>query len=133
MSEIRRQLLASRVDEPQIAGDLVRQSYCLAPEFVGFSGHFPGYPIVPAVVQILMAQVLAEQFLMDGQAVRSIERAKFHRQLKPLDVIMVSCQRKTVRHKEIIDAKMFIGDELVTDFWLVLDSRDMAAQTAEGV
>ena len=36
------------------------RKFSFGEEFIGFSGHFPGFPIVPAIVQILIAQSLIE-------------------------------------------------------------------------
>lgn len=133
MSRMRRELLECQVGTVVVdgqerhnsgAGDennihIVQQCFCLPASFVGFSGHFPGYPIVPAVVQIFMAQLVAEQYLRVSKTIGSVERAKFLRQLKPDDAIDVCCQRKTVRGRDIVDATLFVDDELVAAFWLV--------------
>ncbi len=138
MSQMRRELLHCQVGDAaiQLNGELngeltsalnsdaatVRQRYCLPADFVGFSGHFPGHPIVPAVVQVFMAQLVAEQHFAISLPISGVERAKFHRQLKPLDVIDVQCQRKEIRGKAIIDAQLFVADDLVASFWLFSDS-----------
>lgn len=127
MSEIRRELLQCRVGEgtvEKVDGAVARQRFCLPRDFIGFCGHFPGHPIVPAVVQILMAQLVVEHALDAGFRLTSIERAKFLRQLQPQDPIDVCCQCKTVRGRDVVDARLFVDAELVAAFWLVEESSD---------
>ncbi|WP_321366886.1 hypothetical protein [uncultured Desulfuromusa sp.] len=72
------------------------QSFCFDQNFIGFSGHFPGYPILPAVLQVLLAQLLAEEIIGLPLSVVSLKRAKFLQQLRPGDQIEVrlSCLEK---------------------------------------
>ncbi len=51
--------------------------------FGGFSGHFPGFPILPAVVMVLWARVLAETALGVPLTPTEITRAKFGSPAKP--------------------------------------------------
>ncbi|MDY0190910.1 MAG: hypothetical protein RBR22_09275 [Desulfuromonas sp.] len=130
MSKVRCELLNCQVGDADIQSDAgangaittVRQRYCLPPDFIGFSGHFPGYPIVPAVVQVFMAQLVAEQHLSMRLPLSSVERAKFHRQLQPLDIIDVQCQRKEVHGRGVVDVQLYVADDHVASFWLVENS-----------
>lgn len=124
MSQIRNALLQCQTSAATLAEGVVCQRYCLPADFVGFDGHFPGYPIVPAVVQILMAQIVAEQHLGLQLSIGAIDRSKFHRQLKPLDVIDAYCQSKVVRGKAVIDCQLKIDDEVVAAFWLVVNGEE---------
>ncbi len=65
------------------------QSFCFEDDFLGFAGHFPDYPILPAVLQILLAQMVVEQVQGQRLMLLSAERAKFSRQLRPKDQIDV--------------------------------------------
>ena len=47
------------------------------PEFIGFAGHFPGYPILPAIVQMLAAQVVIDCHLGRETDLVRLTRAKF--------------------------------------------------------
>ena len=78
----------------QVSEIAAEQSFCFDQNFIGFAGHFPDYPILPAVLQVLLAQLLAEQVIGLPLAVISLTRAKFTQQLRPGDQIDVrlSCR-----------------------------------------
>lgn len=124
MSQIRNALLKCQTSAATHVEGVVCQRYCLPADFVGFDGHFPDYPIVPAVVQILMAQLVAEQHHGSPLSIRAVDRSKFHRQLKPNDVIDTYCQSKQVRGKAVIDCQLKIDNEVVSAFWLVLNGEE---------
>jgi 3-hydroxyacyl-[acyl-carrier-protein] dehydratase len=65
------------------------QSYVFPAGFTGFQGHFPGNPILPAIVQLMTArQSIAEQ-LGREIAVMKVTRAKFHEIVHPDVVVTV--------------------------------------------
>jgi len=69
----------------------VANTYCFDNSFLGFSGHFPGYPILPAVLQLLIAQLLIEEQKGYKIQMTSIEKAKFLSEIRPNDRITVQC------------------------------------------
>jgi len=69
----------------------IRGRYSFDRNFVGFSGHFPGYPILPAVLQLLLAQLLIEKQKRCKVRITSIVRAKFLSEIRPEDEITVQC------------------------------------------
>ena len=96
MNKMRVALKAAALDPPQISEMTAEQSFCFDQNFIGFAGHFPEYPILPAVLQVLLAQTLAEELMGSRLSVRSLIRAKFVQQLRPEDQIDVclSCREK---------------------------------------
>ena len=65
-----------------------RQIFCFAADSVVFAGHFPGHPVLPAVVQVLMAQVALEAM---GQSadLACVPQAKFLAPLGPdVDILL---------------------------------------------
>lgn len=60
-----------------------RRSYQFKNDFIGFAGHFPNYPILPAVLQVLLAQMVVETLVGKTLHFRSLARAKFSEQLRP--------------------------------------------------
>lgn len=59
------------------------QTYVFTTEFTGFQGHFPGTPILPAIIQIMTVRnAIAEQ--MESQLqVTQIARTKFMKTITP--------------------------------------------------
>jgi 3-hydroxyacyl-[acyl-carrier-protein] dehydratase len=64
-----------------------------AKEFVGFCGHFPGYPVLPAVLAIYSGWLLAEISQQRELELCAIRRAKFAAPILPGDEIEASLKR----------------------------------------
>lgn len=69
-----------------------RRRYVFGPEFPGFAGHFPGRPILPAVLQIMAASLQAEEAAGRPLAPAAIERAKFVSIVGPGALVEISCR-----------------------------------------
>ena len=54
-----------------------------------FEGHFPGYPLLPAIFQIEMAVILAERARGRRYSVGRIKKAKFIRMVAPGEPVTV--------------------------------------------
>jgi len=68
--------------------------FLLSPGFVGFTGHFPGNPVLPAIAQIMMGRIVAEDALAGiPQPLRlaGVRRAKFTAPVKPGEILAVEC------------------------------------------
>lgn len=65
-----------------------------------FPGHFPGYPIVPGVVQLDWAVTYARNYLSMATAVTDLERLKFTAPIQPNAQLFltldVDAQRRSV-------------------------------------
>jgi len=101
----------------------VSQDFRFNEDFIGFAGHFPGYPIVPAVAQLLAAQVVVEQCEAAPRKLREVSHAKFLQQLLPGQTFRVRCQEKADKPHNF-DAKIFLGEELAASFRLVFAARE---------
>ena len=70
-----------------------RRRYVFGPDFPGFAGHFPGRPILPAVLQIMAASLQAAEAAGQRLTPGAIERAKFVRTIAPGEIVEISCRR----------------------------------------
>jgi acyl-coenzyme A synthetase/AMP-(fatty) acid ligase len=75
-------------DRPEVLGefrgvDFLERSCRVPPQLRCFEGHFPGYPIVPGVLQLDWAMELASELLAIPLRVEEIESLKFPAPLGP--------------------------------------------------
>lgn len=68
--------------------------FCFESNFIGFSGHFPGMPILPAVVQMAAVRCLAELLLKKKVRPLSYSRTKFRGVVKPEELLSIQLQMK---------------------------------------
>ncbi|HBA60704.1 MAG TPA: hypothetical protein DCZ92_07770 [Elusimicrobia bacterium] len=90
-------------------------------ELAVFSGHFPGRPLVPGVLELEMARAVMERFTGAPLRIVSVDRAKFLREVKPgerIDALLAfSCSggRFTVK------ARSAVGPEKAAHVELTLE------------
>ena len=94
----------------------IRNTYLFDDDFMGFSGHFPGYPILPAVLQLLVARLLIEE--QKGHEIRmsSIGKAKFMSEIRPNDPVTVQCVDADTAESRRSKVKIISGDRTVSSF-----------------
>jgi len=66
------------------------QQFCPTADFIGFNGHFPGYPILPAMLQVLFGILVSERILEKKLTLKKLDKAKFMAQIKPEETIVVT-------------------------------------------
>ncbi len=117
MNRLRQEILSAAIDEIKVtAAGNINRPYCFKQDFIGFSGHFPGYPILPAFVQVLTALTLAEEQRGVPLELASLENAKFHIQLRPGQEVTVECEEKLVRGKPGVEARLTVAEGLASVF-----------------
>ncbi len=94
----------------------IRNTYLFDDDFMGFSGHFPGYPILPAVLQLLVARLLIEEKKGYEIRVTSIGKAKFMSEIRPNDPITVQCVDADTEESRRCKVKIISGDRTVSSF-----------------
>ena len=123
------------VDEITEAGnDKIIAEHTFTEKEFFFSGHFPGYPVVPGVILVeTMAQsggaglrklgLIANNGLF---VLAAVDKVKFRRQVRPGDkvrseVINLRVTAKTIKQS----GKAWVGDELAAEAeWLCINSAD---------
>lgn len=73
------------------------QTFVLTPEFIGFQGHFPGAPVLPAFVQTLMGRHVLQTWLGHERQLKEVDRAKFKQPIGPGE-LQVRCKRLNEGH-----------------------------------
>jgi 3-hydroxyacyl-[acyl-carrier-protein] dehydratase len=129
MSCIRDEIETSALDAAEISASGIERSgnarrrFCFAPEFTGFSGHFPGMPILPAMLQTMMAQMLAEQVLPAGAALVGVKRAKFAQQLGPATTIEVELAWRYTLGQWICNATLRAQEQEASSMTLIFEEK----------
>ncbi|HEY3307628.1 MAG TPA: hypothetical protein VGJ93_04165 [Desulfuromonadaceae bacterium] len=83
--------------------------YLFTDSFCGFSGHFPGHPILPAIVEILTVVSLVGKHTGCMQRLMAVEDAKFLTPVKPDQELLVCCRPRTVKGKLLFDAQLTVA------------------------
>jgi len=129
MSPLRR-AIAAAARGPVMAGSEAEQwsqEYVFAEDFLGFAGHFPGFPVLPAVVQVLVAQMVVEATSGRRLRLTALDNAKFLIQLRPQEVITVCCRQKKVTAAAILyEGTLHVAAGLAASFHFALSVGDGA-------
>ena len=117
MSVLRRALAAcatpiTPIDENGMRG--FRRQYRPGSDFVGFEGHFPGHPVLPAVVQILMAEITISQATGTDRRTEGIRNAKFLRPVPPGTCIV--CLVTPHDDSGLWDCRLYTDNTLAASF-----------------
>lgn len=94
--EIRSAMLELREE-----GDVTEADFRFGPGFLGFDGHFPGQPILPAVCSVQAAMVMLEQ-RYGSVRLREIELAKFSTPATSDETLTYRCVRKATESGEVV-------------------------------
>ncbi len=121
---MRSEILQAALSAVSIEGNNASQEFLLAEDFSGFAGHFPGYPILPAIVQTLLGQLVAEQACGEARTLISLSRAKFVRQVHPGKKIRVEVELKTRDEGVQVRTSLYQEDEKSSEFSLLLQGKD---------
>jgi 3-hydroxyacyl-[acyl-carrier-protein] dehydratase len=101
----------------------VRRSFSFPPEFTGFAGHFPGKPILPAMLQTMTAQMLAEEALPEGAAFSGVKRAKFVHQIGPDTEVEVEVAWRRLRDQWSCNATLRAQNQAASNMTLIFDDK----------
>ena len=90
MSSIEQGLIETALlKKPETDKGKVSGVYLFPPHFPAFAGHFPGQPVLPAVVQLAAVRILVEKTLEKELIPVSIERARFKSMIGPDEPVTV--------------------------------------------
>ncbi len=97
-----RQALKSTALEQMVhsAPDCGSRRFHPTANFIGFRGHFPNFPVLPAMLQVLLGIIVSEELYGSRLTLQKLEKAKFMAQIKPEQIINVSCRLSRTPGKE---------------------------------
>lgn len=98
-------------------------SFIFADSFIGFDGHFPGHPILPAIVEIMTVVSLTSEQSGCRQRLLGVEDAKFLTPVRPRQELVVRCQQRMIRGKLLYDAQLSVGETTTATMLLDLAPR----------
>ncbi len=101
----------------------ISRNYVFSPDFIGFSGHFPAYPILPAFVQILSALELAEEQVGEPVELAAVKNAKFLQEIQPEQEINIQCRERFIDGRAGCDVTIRTGDRIASTFVITMTSR----------
>lgn len=117
MNKLRQAIVSSAIGKKaEDETNVVTRRYRFKPNFIGFQGHFPGYPILPAFVQILTAITIIEEHKKCRLELATVEKAKFHLPLHPDREIEVKCTQLQVQDKSIYETRLTVAEGLASSF-----------------
>jgi 3-hydroxyacyl-[acyl-carrier-protein] dehydratase len=120
MNKMREAINRAALTPAVLSGDMAEQRFSFKDSFIGFAGHFPEYPILPAILQTLLAQILAEQLSGEPLQFLSLNRAKFSRELRPDEQIDVSLKCLEKEGRLHCATRLRVADETAASFTIVL-------------
>lgn len=91
MNRVRKELINAMASVQQGETGQWISHFRLPVSFVGFEGHFPERPILPAIVQMLMGVVTVERIYGNSLEISAISNAKFVQPVSPDMDVAVSC------------------------------------------
>ena len=62
--------------------EMFSKCFAVRSDFLAFKGHFPDYPILPGIVQIMMAEITISEVMGAEYTVQEVKQGKF---LKPIE------------------------------------------------
>jgi 3-hydroxyacyl-[acyl-carrier-protein] dehydratase len=120
MRTLREEIMRRAEPPAQSLADEGRElTFRFGADFIGFQGHFPGHPILPAFVQLLMGECAVRMHSDRVWSLRRVERAKFLRPIQPNERVTVCWQEQPQ------------GDGLRCTFTLRVGSEKAAVFTLE--
>lgn len=119
MTTLKREILAAAQGAASFPSPgLAARAFRFDHGFVGFSGHFPGYPVLPALAQVVTAITVAEALLGRPLQLTALENAKFHIQIEPDTDVSVQCQERESDSRRWVDARITVPRGLASTFRL---------------
>ena len=80
--------------QPEQQDNMFHGEISLVPEFCAFQGHFPGNPVLPGVVYLMIAQRFIEAVVKEKTVIVSARKNKFFHMLQPPAQLFLKAELK---------------------------------------
>lgn len=118
-TRLERELVACASPLEAHGQEWVRQ-YVFGPDFVGFDGHFPDRPVLPALVQLMAGSHCAVEACGKDAAPTSVARAKFLRPVQPGEPMTVRVRLTNEDTRWVAFVSIDVRGEAVSTFQLYM-------------
>jgi 3-hydroxyacyl-[acyl-carrier-protein] dehydratase len=121
---LRQGILAARTGPSIPLEGSITGEFRFPEDFAGFGGHFPGYPLVPGIVQVLLAQILIEEVSGAELRLTEVSGAKFLEKLRPETSITVVCRERRPLPESRWEVKLSAAGRLAASFTLQFRTKE---------
>lgn len=63
--------------------EIFSKCFTMQSDFLAFQGHFPDYPILPGIVQIMMAEMTISESMQTEYTIQEVKQGKFVKPIEP--------------------------------------------------
>ena len=115
-----------RASSPQPARQTERgreREYLFSPSFLGVQGHFPGQPVLPAIVQIMIFRESIIQQLSQELEIVQINRAKFIKVIGPNTPLVAVWKTKNTGNAYSCECLLEAEGQRASSFTLTLAAK----------
>jgi 3-hydroxyacyl-[acyl-carrier-protein] dehydratase len=96
------------------------KDFIFEPCFIGFTGHFPNLPVLPALVQLMAGSLCASEATGQDLVPTGINRAKFFKPISPNQAVCVRLSLSQEQHTWRAAVRLESQGETVSTFQLIL-------------
>jgi 3-hydroxyacyl-[acyl-carrier-protein] dehydratase len=121
MSDLKQDAAAGLQSLATRAEGEIEAVFSFPPELAVFSGHFPGRPIVPGILELEMVRATMEKFTGCALRIVSVEKAKFLREVKPGDRILLDLSFTPPGGRFSVKGRALVGTEKAAQVELTLE------------
>jgi 3-hydroxyacyl-[acyl-carrier-protein] dehydratase len=110
MNNLKQDVAAALIDFATPREGEIESVFVFPAELPIFFGHFPGRPIVPGILELEMVRAAMERFTGYSLRLLSVEKAKFLREVKPGDRILLSISFSVSGVTFLVKGRSLVGE-----------------------
>jgi 3-hydroxyacyl-[acyl-carrier-protein] dehydratase len=103
--------VADSLREARLDGDTLSATFCFDPGLAVFDGHFPGYPVVPGVMEVESARRAWEVAAGGRWRLTGVPKAKFKDKVLPGSTLRLEAQARERTDNRVVLAAVLEGPE----------------------